>query len=200
MHEISSLKYKYSDLEPYIDEETMRIHHTKHHQTYVDKLNAALESYPDLAKLPVEELLRDVSKIPEVIRSAVINNGGGHFNHSFFWNSISPNSGQPLEQTITLIERDFTSFDNFTKILKEMALKLFGSGWVWLTVDNAGKLNITSSPNQDIVSGAVLALDLWEHAYYLKYQNRRADYIDAFFKIINWDQVERGIASQLKML
>lgn len=197
MYEISSLKYKYSDLEPHLNEETMRIHHTKHHQTYVDKLNAALEPYPDLAKLSVGELLSDLTKVPEAIRQAVINNGGGHFNHSFFWEIIGPNGGKPLEQTVTLIDRDFGNFANFEKSFKDAATKLFGSGWTWLILDKAKKLTIISTPNQDVPLGQlVLAIDLWEHAYYLKYQNRRAEYIDAFFKIINWDQVEKNIAGK----
>jgi Fe-Mn family superoxide dismutase len=210
MFEIPSLKYKYSDLEPYIDEETMRLHHTKHHQTYVDKLNVALEPYPDLAKQTIEELLRDVTKIPEVVRQAVINNGGGHYNHCRFWESINPNTGELREQTITTFEKAFINLTGFKEQFKTAALGHFGSGWVWVVVD-ASQLKIVTSANQNTPWSngpsmgrasqiPILTLDLWEHAYYLKYQNRRADYVDAFFKIINWEQVEKNIANQQEML
>jgi Fe-Mn family superoxide dismutase len=206
MHEIPSLKYKYSDLEPYVDEETMRLHHTKHHQAYVDKLNTALEAYPDLAQLSVEELLRDVSKIPEAIRQTVINNGGGHYNHSFFWEVIGTNGAGPQERTITAFEEAFVNLDGFKERFKAAALGHFGSGWTWV-VKNGDKLEIVTTVNQNTPWSnglkPILTLDLWEHAYYLKYQNRRADYVDAFFKIINWEQVEKnlptgqaGVASQ----
>lgn len=199
MHEIPSLNYKYSDLEPYIDEETMRLHHTKHHQAYVDKLNAALETYPDLAKLSVEELLSNLDKVPEAIRQAVINHGGGHYNHSFFWSILSPNGGQPAEKTITALEKAFVNVEGFKEQFKAAALGHFGSGWVWVVADNS-QLKIVTSPNQNTPWSAglrpILTLDLWEHAYYLKYQNRRTDYVDAFFNIINWEQVEKNVAQQ----
>lgn len=199
MYEIPSLRYKYSDLEPYIDEETMRLHHTKHHQTYVDKLNAALESHSDLFKLSIEDLLRDLNQVPEQARTAVRNHGGGHYNHSFFWTVIGPSGGAPREQTIAALDKFFNSYDGFKEKFSAAAANHFGSGWTWL-VKNNDRLEIVTSANQDtpLSEGQVpiLTLDLWEHAYYLKYQNRRAEYIEAFFKIINWDEVEKRIAGE----
>src|SRR3989344_9282764 len=205
MYQIPSLKYKYSDLEPYIDKETMRIHHTKHHQAYVDKLNATLEKYPDLAQKPLEELLADLQAVPEDIRMAVQNHGGGHWNHSFFWDSLQAPAGeklsQPKEKMIDLIDASFGNLEELQKKFKEVAMAHFGSGWAWLTLA-AGKLEIVSTGNQDtpISEGPstplgthvkpLLALDVWEHAYYLKYQNRRADYLDAFWQVLNWERVE----------
>jgi Fe-Mn family superoxide dismutase len=196
MHQVPSLPYKYSDLEPYIDEETMKIHHTKHHQAYVDKLNAALEKYPDLTQKPVEELLRDLNAVPEDIRQVVRNHGGGHYNHSLFWEMLAPadSKNTPREATITLLDQTFGDVENFKKLFKEAALARFGSGWVWLCVNKDGKGEIVGTANQDnpISEGkkVLLGLDVWEHAYYLKYQNRRADYIDSFFNIINWLKVD----------
>jgi Fe-Mn family superoxide dismutase len=196
MHQVPSLPYKYSDLEPYIDEETMKIHHTKHHQAYVDKLNAALEKYPDLAQKTVEELLRDLNAVPEDIRQVVRNHGGGHYNHSLFWEMLAPadSKNTPREATITLLDQTFGDVENFKKLFKEAALARFGSGWVWLCVNKDGKGEIVGTANQDnpISEGkkVLLGLDVWEHAYYLKYQNRRADYIDSFFNIINWLKVD----------
>ncbi len=176
----------------------MRLHHTKHHQAYVDKLNAALEKYPDLARKPVEELLKDLNGVPEDIRMAVRNHGGGHYNHSLFWEMLAPNtSGKeptPREKTVTLIDEAFINFEGFKRKFKEAALACFGSGWAWLTLE-AGRLEIVSTGNQDnpISEGkkVLLGLDVWEHAYYLKYQNRRADYIDAWFKVVNWPYIEQ---------
>lgn len=202
MHEIPSLNYKYSDLEPYIDEETMRVHHTKHHQAYVDKLNAALEPFPDLAQEPIENLLRDLSKVPETIRQTVINNGGGHYNHSLFWQVIGPAavSGEPREQTITALDQFFGGAEGFKEKFLAAATGHFGSGWAWLAVRD-GRLEIMSTANQDspLSQGwrPVLALDVWEHAYYLKYQNRRPEYAEAFFKVINWGAVEEKLVSAL---
>ena len=199
MHEIPNLKYKYGDLEPHFDEQTMRLHHTKHHQAYVDKLHAVLEKYPDLAKKSVEELLKDLNNVPEDIRTAVRNHGGGHYNHSLFWEMLAPHSGdrEPLlhEKTITLLDRAFVNFEGFKRRFKEAVLARFGSGWAWLTLDQLGKVEIISTANQDTPLSddkkILLGLDVWEHAYYLKYQNRRADYIDAWFKVINWAYVEQ---------
>lgn len=200
MHQIPSLPYKYSDLEPHFDEQTMRIHHTKHHQTYVDKLNDALKDYPDLAIKPIFELLADLKEVPEAIRTAVRHHGGGHLNHLLFWEMLSPQGGGPREETISLIDATFGSLDEFKARFKESALSRFGSGWAWLVLLPDRRLQIISTANQDtpLSEGKypVLGLDVWEHAYYLKYQNRRAEYVDAFFKIINWATVEKHIASQ----
>ena len=203
MHEIPSLKYKYGDLEPHFDEETMRIHHTKHHQTYVDKLNLALQNYPDLAKKNIFDLMRDLNVVPEEIRTAVKNNGGGHLNHTLWWEFITPETTFPSEKTITILDEAFGGVDVFKQKFKEAALNHFGSGWVWLIRD-AGGLKIISTSNQDLPIGesppigeadkkVIIGIDLWEHAYYLKYQNRRADFIDAFLKVINWLQIEQNI-------
>ncbi len=190
-HALPSLGYDYDALEPFIDTKTMRIHHTKHHQTYVDKLNAALNGHDDLAELTVNELISDLTHVPEEIRTAVRNHGGGHSNHSFFWPLLKKDvalGGAVLEA----IERDFGSFEDFRSEFSTKATLLFGSGWTWLTADQ-GRLAIVTTPNQDSPVSAgktpVLGLDVWEHAYYLKYQNRRPDYINAFFDIINWEKV-----------
>ena len=205
MHEIPSLKYKYGDLEPYIDEETMRLHHTKHHQGYVDKLNVALEAYPDLAKEPVENLLRDLERVPEAIRSVVQNHGGGHYNHTLWWQMIGPASASaparqgPREQTLTGLDQSFGGLVNFKTQFKEAALARFGSGWVWLAArPGESHLRIISIANQDSPLGEgqtpLLGVDVWEHAYYLKYQNRRADYLEAFWQVVNWEFVESQLA------
>lgn len=200
MHQLPSLPYDYNALEPYLDEATMRIHHLKHHQAYIDKLNAALEKYPDLSTKSVEELLTDLQSLPEDIKQVVINNGGGHYNHSLFWSWLKPHGGEPPAGILKLLERDFKDFANFKRIFKDTALNRFGSGWTWLTQDQSGKLAIVSTPNQDnpiMVSSLpgspvrpILGLDVWEHAYYLQYQNQRADYIDAWWSVINWERVE----------
>lgn len=194
MHILPALSYDFNALEPYIDAQTMQIHHDKHHQAYVDKLNAALEKHPELSDKPLESLLQDLASIPEDIRSAVRNHGGGHFNHSFFWKILKINeNGTPSGDLATSIDRDFESFDNFKKIFTEIASTQFGSGWTWLSQDANGKLVIQSTPLQDnpIMKGdkPLLGLDVWEHAYYLKYQNRRPEYVAAFWNIINWEQV-----------
>lgn len=195
LHTLPKLSYTYNALEPYIDEQTMMIHHTKHHQGYIDKLNAALEDQVDLGNPSVEELISNLSILPENIRTAIQNNGGGHANHSFFWLLLKKEvkiSGE-IEQAIN---QTFGSFTKFKEDFTQVATTRFGSGWAWL-VDNNGNLEIISTPNQDspLSQGKtpILGLDIWEHAYYLKYQNKRLDYIEAFFKVINWDQVNTNL-------
>lgn len=192
-HILPELPYGYGDLEPYIDETTMKIHHTKHHQTYVDKLNAALEKHPDFFKKNVDELISDLRSVPEDIRIAVRNHGGGHSNHSFFWKIMSPKKQEVSGAVKKEIEKKFGSFDEFKKLFSDVAVNRFGSGWAWLIL-NKGELEIVSTMNQDspLNEGQVplLAIDVWEHAYYLKYQNKRADYVSAFFNVINWKKVE----------
>ena len=191
---LDPLPYEYNALEPLIDEQTMQIHHDKHHQAYVDKLNAALEGHADLQAKSIEELMIGLNDVPADIKTAVQNNGGGHINHKLFW--------QILKKDITLtgeikeaIDQTFGSFDKFKEELTKAAMTRFGSGWAWLVVDN-GQLKITSTANQDspLTQGQtpILGLDVWEHAYYLKYQNKRPDYIEAFFSVINWDQVNQN--------
>ncbi len=190
-HLLPPLPYDYNALEPFIDEQTMRIHHTKHHQTYVDKLNAALSGHGELEALDVDELLKKLNSVPEEIRTAVRNHGGGHSNHSFFWPLLKKNV--PLGGAISEgILKQFGSYEKFRDDFSSRAALLFGSGWTWLTVDN-GKLEIITTTNQDsplsLGKTPVLGLDVWEHAYYLRYQNRRPDYIKAFFEVINWEKV-----------
>ncbi|MFD1412782.1 superoxide dismutase SodA [Oceanobacillus jeddahense] len=191
--ELPELPYAYDALEPTIDKETMNIHHTKHHNTYVTKLNDALEGHEDLQNKSVDELVRDLNEVPESIRTAVRNNGGGHANHSFFWKTLSPNGGgEPSGELADKINSKFGSFDKFKDEFATAAAGRFGSGWAWLVLNN-GELEITSTPNQDspLTEGKtpLLGLDVWEHAYYLKYQNRRPEYISAFWNVVNWDQV-----------
>ncbi len=198
-HELPKLPYSYDALEPHIDARTMEIHYTKHHQTYINNLNAALEKHPDLQSKSVEDLLKNLNAIPEDIRTAVRNNGGGHLNHTMFWPMMSPNGGgEPKGELAGVINSAFGNFANFKDQFSKAAAGRFGSGWAWLCVDKGGKLTITSTPNQDnpISDGLkpVLGLDVWEHAYYLKYQNRRADYIAAWWNVVNWDQIARNYA------
>ncbi len=188
------LPYPYDALEPYIDARTMEIHHTKHHQGYVNNLNKALEGYPELQNKSIEELLRGLNEIPEAIRTAVRNNGGGHANHSLFWTIMKPNGGgEPTGELAEAIKATFGSFDAFKEKFSAEAAGRFGSGWAWLVVDENGKLQVYSTPNQDspYMQGhtPILGLDVWEHAYYLKYQNRRAEYIQNWWNVVNWDQV-----------
>lgn len=196
MFTLPPLPYGYNALEPHIDAKTMEIHHTKHHQTYVDKLNAALEGNADLAAKPVEELLMMIDQVPENIRTAVRNHGGGHSNHSIFWTTIGPNGGgQPSGKLMEDLVAKFGSFENFTKEFNDKSAAHFGSGWCWLAYSKAEKLHVNSLPNQDSPylskHHPILGLDVWEHAYYLNYQNRRPEYITAFWKVINWKEVEK---------
>ncbi|GKV68077.1 superoxide dismutase [Mn] [Sporosarcina sp. NCCP-2716] len=197
-YKLPELPYAYDALEPHIDKETMEIHHTKHHNTYVTNVNAALEGHDDLAAKSVEDLISDLNAVPENIRTAVRNNGGGHANHSLFWTLLSPNGGgAPKGELAEAIDKKFGSFDKFKEEFGNAAKTRFGSGWAWLVVDN-GELAITSTPNQDnpLMEGKtpLLGLDVWEHAYYLNYQNRRPDYISAFWNVVNWDEVEKLFA------
>jgi Fe-Mn family superoxide dismutase len=190
-HTLPDLPYAYDALEPYIDTKTMEIHHTKHHQTYVDKLNAALDGHPEPQKLSAEQLLAHLVEVPENIRTAVRNHGGGHANHSFFWPLLKKDVAAK-GPAVDAIKRQFGSVDKFKDDFSNAATLLFGSGWTWLAVcDN--ELEIVTTPNQDspISQGKlpILGLDVWEHAYYLKYQNRRPEYIAAFFNVINWEKV-----------
>lgn len=189
---LSKLHYSYDALEPYIDAKTLEIHYSKHHQAYIDKLNLALEKHPELQDKSVEELLQNINSIPEDIRIAVKNNAGGHANHTFFW-EILAKGVEAKGKIIFAIEKEFGSIDKFREVFTNTALGRFGSGWAWLVL-NRGKLEVYSTANQDspITEGKIplLTLDVWEHAYYLKYQNKRADYISAFWNIINWKKVE----------
>ncbi|HEO8418632.1 MULTISPECIES: superoxide dismutase [unclassified Niallia] len=194
-YSLPQLPYAYDALEPHIDKETMNIHHTKHHNTYVTNLNNALEGNDELLSKTVEELVSNLDAVPEAARTAVRNNGGGHANHSLFWEVISPNGGgQPTGDLAAAIDSKFGSFENFKEEFSKAATTRFGSGWAWLVVNN-GELEVTSTPNQDnpLMEGKtpVLGLDVWEHAYYLNYQNRRPEYISAFFNVINWDEVAK---------
>lgn len=193
MHTLPQLPYAYDALEPHIDARTMEIHHTKHHQAYIDKLNSALEPYPELMALPLEDLMKQLSSLPTNIITAVQNHGGGHLNHSFFWEILTPEKMEPHGSLLSALIETFGSFDEFKTQFTQSALGRFGSGWAWLVVDN-GQLKIESTANQDtpISEGKVpiLGLDVWEHAYYLTYQNKRADYIEHFFNIINWDKAQ----------
>jgi Fe-Mn family superoxide dismutase len=192
---LPKLNYAYNALEPFIDEMTMTIHHSKHHQAYVDNLNAALEKHPEIDRFSLEELLRRPEIVPQDIQSSVKNNGGGHYNHTFFWKLLKNNpGGKPTGELLKKIEAVFGSFQAFQEAFTIAAKGRFGSGWVWLVVNSAKNLEIVSTANQDVpfaFGTPLLALDVWEHAYYLKYQNRRADYIAAFFQIINWDFVNQ---------
>jgi len=197
-HELAPLPYDYAALEPHIDEQTMRIHHGKHHQAYVTNLNAALEKHPALQAKSVDALIADLAAVPEDIRTAVRNNGGGHVNHTLFWQWMAPNAGgAPTGALADAIAAAFGTFDTFKDQFKKAALGRFGSGWAWLVLVD-GKLAIESTPNQDspMMEGrtALLGLDVWEHAYYLKYQNRRPDYVDAWWNVVNWP----AVAARLK--
>lgn len=195
-HELLPLPYIYNALEPYIDEETMRLHHDKHHLTYVNNLNAALEKYPELFSKSTEGLLADFNIIPEEIRTAIRNNGGGHYNHSLFWQIMSPGGGgEPKGKLAEEIKKNFGSFEEFKQKFEDAGLKRFGSGWVWLVRTKDGKLDVPSTPNQDnpITDGhfPIIGNDIWEHAYYLKYKNMRADYLKAWWNVVNWKEAEK---------
>ncbi len=196
-HELPALPYDYNALEPHIDEQTMRIHHDKHHAAYVAKLNGALEGHADLVGRSVEELVSDLSSVPEGIRGAVRNNGGGHANHTLFWQVMGPSGGgAPTGKVADAINSTFGSYDVFKEQLATAGATRFGSGWAWL-IDAGATLTIESTPNQDtpLMEGKkpILGVDVWEHAYYLNYQNRRPDYIAAWFNVINWEEVNRRL-------
>lgn len=193
---LPDLPYAYDALEPHIDERTMKIHHTKHHQGYTNKVNAALEG-SDYADKPIEEVLRDINNVPEDIRQNVINNGGGYANHKLFWTVMAPDGGgEPTGALADAINDKFGSFDKFKAEFTDAAKGRFGSGWAWLCVKSDGSLELLSTPNQDspLMNGLtpIFGIDVWEHAYYLNYQNRRPDYIKAFWNVVNWDQVSKN--------
>jgi len=195
MHTLPKLPYEYNALEPYFDAQTMELHHSKHHQTYVDKLNEAVGKYPELETKTVEELLKNLESLPADIQTAVRNHGGGHANHSLFWKNLSPEFDQkPSQAVLQALDTYFGSLEEFKTTLTQAAISHFGSGWAWMVQNNSGKLAVYSTPNQDspLMKGdlPVLGIDIWEHAYYLKYQNRRAEYIEAFWHVVNWKQVE----------
>ncbi len=199
---LPELPYAYDALEPHIDTETMKIHHTKHHQTYINNVNAALEG-TEYADLPVEELVKKTKSLPENLQGVVRNNGGGHANHSLFWTVMAPNAGgEPKGDVAKAIEQDVGGFEKFKEAFTKAALTRFGSGWAWLSVTPDKKVVVESSANQDspLMDGntPILGLDVWEHAYYLKYQNRRPEYIGAFFNVVNWDEVERRYQEAIK--
>ncbi len=197
-HEVPDLPYAKDALEPHIDAKTMEIHHDKHHAAYVTNLNNALEGHPDLQEKNICELIRDLGSVPEEIRGAVRNNGGGHINHSLFWDLLSPEGGEPSGDLLDAINEAFGSLDGLKEEFKKAAMTRFGSGWAWLCAKD-GKLIVTSTPNQDnpmmgeaadcCGCSPILGLDVWEHAYYLNYQNRRPDYVDAFWNVVNWAKV-----------
>ena len=193
MHKVPELAYSYDALDPHLDARTMEIHHSKHHAAYVANLNKALEGHDDLAAKSVEDLLRDMASVPEGIRGAVRNHGGGHANHSLFWETMSSTGGgEPSGDLAEAIRRDFGTFDEFQAAMTQAAATLFGSGWGWL-VDNGGKLEVVQRSNQDspLMDGLtpLLGVDVWEHAYYLNYQNRRPDYLAAWWNVVNWEAV-----------
>jgi len=199
-HELPPLPYAFDALEPHIDAMTMEIHHDKHHAAYVANLNGALDKHPELFDSSLDSLLADLSSVPEDIRTVVRNNGGGHANHSFFWKLMSASGGgNPSDDLGDAINGEFGSYDKFKELFTAAGMTRFGSGWAWLSVDGGGKLVVTSTANQDtpISDGLkpVVGLDVWEHAYYLKYQNRRPDYIGAFWNVVNWDQAAANFAN-----
>ena len=199
-HELPPLPYPNNALEPHIDAKTMEIHHDKHHATYVTKLNEALDKHPELKSKTVEELLSGINSIPDDIRNAVRNHGGGHLNHTIFWNNLSPKGGgQPSGPLADAIKSAFGSFEDFKKKFSDAAAARFGSGWAWLCADKSGKLTIKDFPNQDspLMEGLrpILGLDVWEHAYYLKFQNRRPEYITTFWNVVNWPDVAQRLAA-----
>jgi Fe-Mn family superoxide dismutase len=195
-YKLPDLPYAYDALEPHIDARTMEIHHTKHHQGYTNKVNAALEGH-EFADLPIEKVLSRINEVPEDIRQNVVNNGGGFANHKLFWTILSPNGGgKPGGVLASAIDEEFGSFDNFKEKFSTTSAGQFGSGWGWLVVDNSNGLKVISTANQDspLMNGLIpiMGLDVWEHAYYLHYQNRRPDYIQSFWNIVNWEQVEKN--------
>lgn len=196
--QLPDLPYDFSALEPHIDARTMEIHHGKHHQAYINNLNKALEGHEDLAKRSIVELMAKIHEVPADIRTAVNNNGGGHLNHCLFWKVMTPNGGgQPTGELLTLIEKNFGSFADFQAKFNDAAAKRFGSGWAWLCYDKDGSLHVESTANQDtpVSQGhsPILGLDVWEHAYYLTYQNRRPDYVGAWWNVVNWAEVTNNL-------
>lgn len=194
--EVPPLPYDYSALEPHIDEQTMHLHHDKHHAAYVNNVNAALEKHPELQSKSAEELIRDLNSVPEDIRTAVRNNGGGHVNHTMFWQIMGPNAGgDPIGPIADAINQTFGSFEAFKQQFNDAGVKRFGSGWVWLCRDGSGQLHIESTANQDspLSEGhtPIMGNDVWEHAYYLKYQNRRPEYLAAWWNVVNWEAVNK---------
>ncbi len=199
LFELPALKFAFDALEPAIDARTMEIHHGKHHAAYVNNLNKALESAPEFFGQPIEQVLRDINKVPDSIRTAVRNNGGGHANHTLFWEVLTPGGNKvPSGALLAELEKSFTSFDAFQEKFAAAATTRFGSGWAWLVLDGEKKLQVYSTANQDspLMDGhmPILGLDVWEHAYYLNYQNRRPDYIKAFWSVVNWSYVEKEFA------
>ena len=203
---LAPLPYDYAALEPFIDAQTMQLHHDKHHQAYINNLNGALANHPELSAKPVDELIRDLAALPEGIRTAVRNNGGGHSNHTMFWNIMGPVSsagvgGAPTGDIASKINADFGDFEAFKKTFNETTVKQFGSGWGWLVIEG-GKLKVITTANQDspLSQGIypILGNDVWEHAYYLKYQNRRPDYLAAWWNVVNWNEVNKRFAKAAK--
>ena len=197
--ELPPLPYDYNALEPHIDTQTMQIHHDKHHAAYVTNVNTALQGQGQFASLSVNDLLRRINEVPENIRTAVRNNAGGHSNHTMFWQLMKPNGGgEPTGELASAIQQAFGSFNDFKAAFNDAGVKRFGSGWAWLILDGSGKLQVISTANQDspLMDGnhPIMGNDVWEHAYYLKYQNRRADYLNAWWNVVNWDEVARRYA------
>ncbi len=200
--ELQPLPYAYDALEPYIDATTMQIHHDKHHAAYVNNLNAAIEQHSDLQSKSVEELVAQLNSVPEAVRTAVRNNAGGDFNHTMFWQIMGPNGGgEPTGDIANAINTTFGSFDAFKQQFNDAGTKRFGSGWVWLVRSNQGNLQITTTPNQDnpLTEGhrPIFGNDVWEHAYYLKYQNRRPEYLNAWWNVLNWEEINRRYAQAM---
>jgi len=200
--EVPPLPYAYNALEPHIDEQTMHLHHDKHHQAYVDNLNKALEKHADWQKKSVDEILRNINSIPEDVRTAVRNNGGGHYNHSMFWKIMKPQGGGNPTGKIADVIKELGGLAAFQEKFNDAGVKRFGSGWAWLIRTKAGKFEITSTANQDspLMDGnfPILGNDVWEHAYYLKYQNKRADYLKAWWNVVNWDEVNKRLDEALR--
>lgn len=199
MFTLPELPYEYDALAPFISSEIQHLHHDKHHQAYVDNLNKALEKYPEWQDKPIEDIIKSLNQVPEDVRTAVRNNGGGHFNHSMFWQMMSPLKDQsPNGTLLDKIQHSFGEYETFKKKFAEQATKVFGSGWQWLVLNGENELELVSTPNQDnpLERGMIplLGLDVWEHAYYLQYYNKRADYIDAWWNIVNWDDVAKRLS------
>jgi Fe-Mn family superoxide dismutase len=200
-HALAPLPYAHNALEPHIDAQTMEIHHGKHHQAYVNNLNAAIEKAPELASWSLDDLCKNIAKVPESVRGAVRNNGGGHWNHTLFWATMAPNAGgEPTGELGAAMTKAFGDYAKFRELFKAAAIGRFGSGWAWLVAAKDGTVSIESTPNQDnpLMEGrhALVGLDVWEHAYYLRYQNRRPDYVEAWFNVVAWAEVAKRYASR----